>query len=397
VTNYLELELPKYYHNALLGWQKRQIPDLPLLMRYWEKYFPNEQPYRLKVKLAPLNDKYIKVGMFKGQPILNCAGDMKGNMLYSAVRIIKAQCSTELGSIQQHNVTLDKCTSDTSRFSMLRIMADELRHSYQMFWVLSHDSTWSTGGINRLAANTMEELLAMHTGTHVLDAFNIPFHDALDNIVFTFLVDRVGKYQLNMQKAFAYAPMARSMVPMLEEESFHLFAGYSLLKEMAVLAAVGQGYWDLAEIQRRINAWYPRAIEMFGNPESGMTNIVFGFKDRLNGESAGSYITEVIRLIRRINTAIVAAQRPDLDPQQVDRLVEEQSMPGLLRLPHTSFFRMRGPETLAYKTYGINGEYVPGDEYFNYLKQVLPSSLIQTEFFERYRSTLMADDASLTN
>jgi benzoyl-CoA 2,3-dioxygenase component B len=227
----------------------------------------------------------------------------------------------------------------------------------------------------------------------VLDAFNIPFHDPLDNIVFTFLIDRVGKYQLNMQRVFAYAPMSRSMAPMLEEESFHLYTGYKLLKDIAAGAAVNEGDWDLDEIQRRINAWFPRALEMFGNPESGTTNVIFGFKDRLNGESAQSYTAEVLRLMRRINAAIVSAQRPDLGVTQIDRIIDEHAIPGLLGLPHESFFRLRGPEALAYQPFGTHGERLRSSGYLDYLSQVLPQSLLQTAFFNAYRSTMFSHAA----
>ena len=65
----------------------------------------------------------------------------------------------------------------------------------------------------------------MNTGSHVLGAFNIDFDSFVDNVVFCALIDRVGKYQLAMQKISAYQPMAESMPQMLREEAFHLAAG----------------------------------------------------------------------------------------------------------------------------------------------------------------------------
>lgn len=384
--DYSEFQLPQRYHGALVDWQRRNFPDLSLLQKHWTKYFPESPDYRLSVKVATLKDGNIEVGMFKGQPKINRAGDMKGNMLYSAVRIIKAQCSTELGSIQQHLETLDSSVSGQSKFSILRIMAEELRHAYQMFWVLSHDNSWAQSGVHNLADQTMDELLAMNTGSHVLDAFNIPFHDALDNMVFAFLIDRVGKYQLSMQKVFSYAPMAQSMSPMLQEESFHLLTGHDLLRDMAVLAAVDKGIWGLDEIQRRINAWFPRAVEMFGNPDGGQAGVVFGFKDRLNGESLESYTAEVLRLIRRINVAIVNQRHPNLDRNQIEDRIAHGEEPGLLRLPSVHFFRIRGADEIAYQPVGVDGERIPRESYLEYLSQTLPSSLQRTEFFNKYQA-----------
>ena len=388
MSAYHEFELPKRYHEALTSWQQRNLPDLSILLKHWEAYFPDEAPYRLTVKVAPLKEDTIETGTFKGQPKITRAGHMKGNMLFSAVRIIRAQCSTELGSIQQHLSTLDRSITDLSKFSILRIMAEELRHAYQMFWVLSHDSSWADAGVHNLADQTMDELLAMSTGSHVLDAFNIPFHDPLDNMVFAFLIDRVGKYQLSMQKVFSYAPMAQSMTPMLHEESFHLRAGYDLLRDIAVAAATGEGHWSLGEIQKRINAWFPRGIEMFGNPDGGQSNIAFGFKDRLNGESADAYTTEVTRLLRRINIAIVQARRPDLPRNRIDEIVDSGHEPDLLTLPHARFFRLRGPDGLVGQPVDVYGSPVPRESYLDYLKQVLPAPLMDTDYFRKYQDMI---------
>lgn len=379
-----EFQLPERYHSALMQWQKRNFPDLEILLKHWDKYFPGEPPFYLAAKIAPLKDEAIEVGAFRGRPKITRAAEMRGNMLYTAVRIVKAQCSTELGSIQQHLETLDSNVSDPAKFSILRICAEELRHAYQMFWVLSQDTSWSEAGVVDIADQTMDELLAMSTGTHVLDAFNIPFHDPLDNMMFSFLIDRVGKYQLSMQKVFSYAPMAQSMAPMLHEESFHLRTGYDLVREVAVMTATGKGRWGLEEIQKRLNAWFPRGAEMFGNPDGGQANVTFGFKDRLNGESFQAYVVEVARLLRRINMAIIQASDPSLSREVIERRADEE--PGLLKLPHMSFFRMRGSEDIALQPVDTEGRRLPSDVYWEHLQQALPDSLLGTEFFQKYRA-----------
>ena len=382
-----EFQLPERYHNALLQWQRRNFPDLQILLDYWDKYFPGEPPFNLTAKIAPLKDTAIEVGTFRGRPKLMRAAEMRGNMLYTAVRIVKAQCSTELGSIQQHLETLDGTVSDRTKFSILRICAEELRHAYQMFWVLSQDTSWPEAGVTDIANQTMDELLAMTTGSHVLDAFNIPFHDPLDNMMFSFLIDRVGKYQLSMQQVFAYAPMAQSMAPMLHEESFHLRTGYELVREVAVLAASGSGRWTLEEIQRRMNWWFPRGAEMFGSPEGGQSNIAFGFKDRLNGESFQAYSAEVGRLLRRINLAVLQTRDPSLSREVLEERVESE--PGPFELPHASFFRMRGSQDIALQPVDIKGNRVSAEEHRQHLQQVLPQQALTTEFLDKYLAAFM--------
>src|SRR5207249_2064445 len=116
---------------------------------------------------------------------------------------------------------------------------------------------------------TMDALLAMELGNHVLAAFNIPFANFLDNVVFATVIDLVGKYQLEMQKVFSYAPMARSMGPMLSEEGFHIGSGRGFLRELSVGATTQSGRYSIDDIQKALNVWIPRGLEMFGNERGG--------------------------------------------------------------------------------------------------------------------------------
>jgi len=170
---------------------------------------------------------------------------------------------------------------------------------------------------------------------------------------------------------------------MLHEESFHLFTGYDLVRQMAVKAALGDGRWTLADIQQRLNAWFPRGLEMFGSPEGGQANLAFGFKDRLNGECISAYTTEVERLLQRINLAVVTARQPDLTREAAEQLALHA--PDRLQLPHGDFFRQRGPTEIAYQPMDVAGRRLPFDAYWTHLIEVLPSSLRNTEFFNKYR------------
>ena len=132
---------PKY-HEALLGWQKKNFPEMQFLLDNWKKYYPTQTPYQLVSKIGKLQSETIEYGRFAGRPKIERAGDMVGNMFYSARDIIRAQASTELGSIQQHRLTLEEAPTDAMKIAVLRIMSEELRHAYQMFWVLDHDKSW---------------------------------------------------------------------------------------------------------------------------------------------------------------------------------------------------------------------------------------------------------------
>ena len=162
---------------------------------------------------------------------------------------IRAQASTEFGSIQQHQLTLARAQNEEEQFWILRMMAEELRHGYQMLHLLLDDDWTSVSDVS--GEQMVEEILSMRTGSHILGAFNVDFDSFVDNVVFCALIDRVGKYQLNMQKVSAYKPMAESMPQMLREEAFHLAAGVVPLRRWMEQAAKESPYVTSTTSRRR--------------------------------------------------------------------------------------------------------------------------------------------------
>lgn len=398
---YITETITPKYHQALLGWQKRNFPELEFLERNWQKFFATQTPFQLVAKIGKLNSETIGQGKFAGEARLERAGDMVGNMFYAARDIIRAQCSTELGSIEQHRLTLEEAPTDQMKMSVLRVMAEELRHAYQMFWVLDHDPTWKKPGHPDIAAETLDELLSMHIGNHVLDAFNIPFKNFLDNVIFATVIDLVGKYQLEMQKVFAYAPMARSMSPMLSEEGFHIGSGRSFLRELAV----GDRF-SIAEIQKTINAWFPRGLEMFGNELGGETNVQFSFKDRTNGTAQAGYYGEVREVIELTNVTVVQMKGKGISAADARTVVREVQDTGeerngvrlddLLFVPDPKFFRRRGAQEIAFQPYDVYGKLlsIPREKYLDYLATVLPERYRLTDEFQEYKRQLLEQTAT---
>jgi len=410
VAAYTTETITPKYHERLVAWQKKNFPEMKFLEDNWSKYYAAQTPFQLVAKVGKLNSEAINFGRMAGQPRFEKAGDMVGNMFYSARDIIRAQASTELGSIQQHRLTLEEAPSDQMKMAILRIMSEELRHGYQMFWVLDHDTSWKKPGHPDIAHETMEELLTMELGDHVLDAFNIPFHNFLDNVIFATIIDLVGKYQLEMQKVFSYAPMARSMGPMLSEEGFHIGSGRGFLKELAVAATTQSGRYSMDDIQRSINAGAPRGVEMFGNERGGETAIAFGFKDRNNGTAQSEYYNEVREVLELVNVEVVRTKVKDItapDARSIVREVQDTGetvrgiAPGdLLFVPDLKFFRKRGLEDIALMPYDLygnlmteDGKPISAERYLQYLSTVLPDYYLKTDEFAKYREALLGHEA----
>lgn len=407
---YTTEKITPQYHEALVHWQKKHFPELEFLEKNWTRYYPTQTPYQLFAKIGKLNSETINFGRMAGQPRFERAGDMVGNMFYTARDIIRAQASTELGSIQQHRLTLEEAPTDQMKVSVLRIMAEELRHAYQMFWVFDHDSTWRKPGHPDVAKETMDELLAMQLGNHVLDAFNIPFYNFLDNVVFATTIDLVGKYQLEMQKVFSYAPMGRSMGPMLSEEGYHIGSGRGFLKELALGATNETGRYSIEDIQRALNAWVPRGLEMFGNERGGETAVAFGFKDRNNGTAQSEYYSEVREVLELINVEIARTKVKEISAPDARSLVREVQDTGetikgvspkdLLFIPDPKFYRQRGLEEIIFMPFDVYGNLITenskpanGERYLAYLATVLPDYFMKTREFGKYREALLGRDA----
>jgi benzoyl-CoA 2,3-dioxygenase component B len=375
--------LPGNFHDAVERWRERFLPDYDLLLENWEKFFPNDDRFRLCAHRECGMCVTIEVGDDKGKPKHQKACAMEPEQAHHLLAAIRAQASTEFGSIQQHQLTLARAQSEQDQFWVLRMMAEELRHGYQMLHLLLEDD-WSIVS-KQSGAEMVEEILQMRTGSHVLGAFNIDFDSFVDNIVFCALIDRVGKFQLAMQKVSAYQPMAESMPQMLREEAFHLATGVVPWRRMVEDAARGEIYVSMEVLQKHLNKWLPRGLEMFGDERGGDTNVKFGLKPMKNREAQDAYYTEVTKLVRDLNLRFVRARKPGLDhagaAAALERLLAGETVDGvarpeeLLRMPAKEFFRRRGEP--SFRLVGVDGEtFESVDDYVRYLATRLPEQYL---------------------
>jgi 1,2-phenylacetyl-CoA epoxidase catalytic subunit len=393
--------LPAALHQRCVDWQKRYFPEYDYLVGNWSKHYKHT-PFQLVAKLSPLPTDEITVGRMKGRKRFAKAGELDDEMIQATAKIIKAQCSTELGSIQQHRGSLQKSQDPKLQFDILRVMAEEFRHAYQMLYVLASDD-WSRVGKD-IASETMDHLLSMETGGHVLDAFNLYFDSFVDNISFCSIIDRVGKYQLEMQTVFSYSPMARSMFPMLYEEAFHMATGVNPQRQWVKDWLADRGNVSVETLQKHINKWVPRGMEMFGDERGGKTVVDFGFKDKLNGDAMMEYHREVkSELIDSLNWEILKAKvRKDLPRDEAvkhaDRILATgESWKGvkpeeLVFLPSEKFYRRRGVH--EFEMYDLRGNPIPTPKaWLHYLRTHLPEPYVSGPDFKKYVENFTAKQA----
>jgi len=387
--------VPKPFHDAVLKWRDEYLPDYDFLMENWEKHFPTEPKFQLCAFRQMGMCTEIECGDMKGKPKFTHAADMLPEQAHHLFGAIRAQASTEFGSIQQHRLTLARAQEEEEQFWILRMMAEELRHGYQMLHLLVEDD-WSIVS-KESKADLVEGILSMNTGSHLLGAFNIDFDSFIDNVVFCGLIDRVGKYQLAMQKVSAYQPMAESMPQMLREEAFHLAAGVVPMRRWVTAAAKGGSFVTMADLRKALNKWVPRALEMFGDERGGGTNVKFGLKPMKNSEAQAQYVEEIGKLVRDLNVRYVRAIDETLSPTQADAVLDRLLAEGgshlsqgggvraedLLRLPHGDYFRRRGVP--AFRMVGAGGEtYTDLPSYLRHLISSLPDSYRASRDFKDY-------------
>jgi ring-1,2-phenylacetyl-CoA epoxidase subunit PaaA len=114
-----------------------------------------------------------------------------------------------------------------------------------------------------------------------------------DLVTFYFLVDRVAFYQLEEFADCSYLPVCQAMPKIIEEEKTHVAYG---AKHVKMLASSPE---TKPELQRAINEWFPRALDMFGRSKSRRAEryMHWGIKKRTNEELRQAWLDAVTPLL----------------------------------------------------------------------------------------------------
>ncbi len=122
-----------------------------------------------------------------------------------------------------------------------------------------------------------------------------------DFAVFGFLIDRVGRYQLEEFVDCSYAPLDRILPDVHKEEAGHIEFG---LNKTAELAA--KGGESKEKVQKALNYWYTKGLDMFGRTESYRSERYrhWGLKRRSNAQARQDYINEVNPLIEQMGLEV---------------------------------------------------------------------------------------------
>ena len=134
-----------------------------------------------------------------------------------------------------------------------------------------------------------------------VDAFRGVINTWEDNAVFGFLIDRVGRYQLEEFYDCSYLPLQRILPDIVTEELGHIEYGYNKTMELIQSGDAGK-----AKAQKAVNFWYVRALDMFGRTGSARSDRYrhWGLKRRSNEQARQDYQNEVNPILRGMGLKI---------------------------------------------------------------------------------------------
>jgi len=205
-------------------------------------------------------------------------------------RVLAIQADCEIGGPHLYlEDILPKAPSKIDQLIVARTAAEEIDHYRK---------------ISRIAGDIgvdVSYVLSRPNQERYVESFRGKISTWEDFAVFGFLIDRVGRYQLEEFEDCSYVPLERILPDVHKEEAGHIEFGTN---KTAELAAKGGEAKD--RVQKALNFWYTKGLDMFGNSKSYRSERYrhWGLKRRSNAQAREDYINEVNPLIAQMGLEI---------------------------------------------------------------------------------------------
>jgi ring-1,2-phenylacetyl-CoA epoxidase subunit PaaA len=205
-------------------------------------------------------------------------------------RVLTIQADCEIGGPHLYvKDILPTAPSQVNQLIVARTAAEEMDH-YRKIAKLAGDIGTDTSF-----------LLSIPNQKRSLEAFRGVIKTWEDFAVFGFLIDRVGRYQLEEFLDCSYLPLQRILPEILKEEIGHIGFGTN---QTAELAAKGDD--EKERVQQSVDFWYIKALDMFGRSDSERSNRFchWGLKRRSNSQARWEFIKEVGPIIQGMGLTV---------------------------------------------------------------------------------------------
>jgi ring-1,2-phenylacetyl-CoA epoxidase subunit PaaA len=207
-------------------------------------------------------------------------------------RVLAIQADCEIGGPNLYvKHMLPTAPTKLDQLIVARTAAEEMDHYRKMARIagdIGHDVSY---------------VLSRPNQERYVEAFRGSINTWEDYAVFGFLIDRVGRYQLEEFIGASYLPLARVVEDpdVLREEEGHIDFGTNKTAEYAA-----KGGEAKERVQKAVDYWYVKGLDMFGNSESRRSQryMHWGLKRRTNAAARQQYKEEVDALIRQMGLTI---------------------------------------------------------------------------------------------
>jgi benzoyl-CoA 2,3-dioxygenase component B len=340
--------------DLLKDWQN----DIGLNQELIDRYMPG---YTFEAKFGDLPTSEIYFGDFKGERRWEKILEIPDQRMRDALlNMIIYQGDTEFASNEQQRFLVNNAPSEYDLASLVRIMVEETRHGYQMCHLLVNHF----GHDGKIEAQKMLERRAFGKKNRLLNAFNDDVTHWMDFFAYTNFMDRDGKFQLTMLSHSGFAPLAKSVIAMLREESYHMGTGISGLRRIAQAGVIP------VEIQQKYyNKWISGSLDLFGTDHSGSAQWAYtwGIKGRVDEDKVAGEQADKEHLNERARQ-----QFHEECAKTIERVNAVNPSPTQIYMPDMRFNRKIGAYSGQYWT--VDGRQLTKEEWDAYAPSVLPTA-----------------------
>lgn len=207
-------------------------------------------------------------------------------------RVLAIQADCEIGGPNLYvKEMLPNAPTRLDQLIVARTAAEEMDH-YRKIARLAGD-----------VGTDVSYVLSRPNQERYVEAFRGEIKTWEDYAVFGFLIDRVGRFQLEEFLGCSYLPLRRVVEDpdMIREEEGHIEFGVNATAEYAA-----KGGETKERVQKAIDYWYVKGLDMFGKSVSHRSEryMFWGLKRRPNAVARQQYRDEVDALIIKMGLTI---------------------------------------------------------------------------------------------
>lgn len=236
--------------------------------------------------------------------------------------LMMMQADSELAGAFGYVPWIMKSPDIKETLQVSQIVKDEVRHARVMYRLLEGlgvdvDEYYQKNNFSLRVDK--EDIGTMRVADDKrVNIFYYPIETWYDFIMFNFCMDRGAGHQLEDAMDCSYKPWCDGMEGIFKEEAMHMAHGDQWTEQLAKDPKTHD------EIQKALDKWYPRTMNIFGRKGSPKNKIYrkWGLKKRDNDEVRQAFAADIADKCRKFGLRV-----PDWKPE-VSKMPEEPFIPG---------------------------------------------------------------------